>query len=209
MRKWIFVFSFLIVCVLLIWTQFLSSSHQAPVVEPTLVSVSLENKVALPKLPASLGVSSQSIPLIQRMDPQALLTIGRKNYRLVEGKVALTSAQAKGLTVPIESQIGNWVIIDERDAPADKVSYPIVQREGSTLRGIFRGVIKAQSLAPLNPVDISHCPGSVLSSMPAIKIALIELSSPSSPEELKSCLIETRLFKRLEWEVLDQPRVNR
>lgn len=209
MKKWILALPVLIMGVLIIrW--YYSEPRQVFLEPETVIPLRPEAfKQETLKRPASLENSPKTIPLSQRLDSQRPLKIGNKNYQILEGKLAITSAQAQRLNINSEARVGGWVIIDERDAPLDVVSYPLLQREGSATIGIFRGVIKAQSFNALMSSDISHCPGTVLSAMPAIKISLIELNSSSSPDELKSCLTETRLFSRLEWEILDQPRLAR
>ncbi len=212
MKKWLYL-----VPILLTLLYFLMGQNQQAPLESleaasplTLTSSQELVKTQIPVLTPVPRVPSSRSPqtLRERMDPLTPLVVGRRSYKLHESLVAMEAQKAIEQGIKIQQTLGAWALVDLSDAPPE--SYPVLRRSGSGELGVFRGVLKTMSLDILSENGAwSQCPGSLLSSNPEIKIYLFEANSELSPEEMRQCLDETRLFSRLEWEILDQPRLSR
>ena len=210
MKKWHFILPVCIALVVIWMTK--APSPEVPQVEAQnqaslsapQISDSAPAALATPRLPSSRS----SRPLRERLDPSTPLIVGRKSYKLHENLVALDRARAQELGVRVQHSLGAWVLVDVSETSGE--GFPVLRRSGSGELGVFRGVLKTLSQKILSENGPwTECPGRVLSAHPEIKVYLFELNSEASPEELKQCLTEIRLFNRLEWEVLDQPRLFR
>jgi hypothetical protein len=208
MKKWLIILPLSLV-VLIVWMS------RAP--SPETSRIESQSKPVLPqiseKIPEALPAprvpsSRSSRPLRERLDPSIPLKVGSKSYELHESFVALDRARAQELGLRVSQTLGAWVLVDVSEASGEGL--PVLKRSGSGELGVFRGVIKTLSQEILTEQGAwMGCPCRVLSANPEIKVYLFELNSEASPEELKQCLSETRLFNRLEWEILDQPRLSR
>ncbi|MCE3011623.1 MAG: hypothetical protein LW878_01030 [Proteobacteria bacterium] len=210
MKKWPFILPVCIVLVVFWMTRAPSPEvPQAEAQNQTSLSAPQINDSAPVALPTPrLPSSRSSRPLRERLDPSTPLLVGSKSYELHESLVALDRARALELGVRVQQTLGAWVLVDVSEASGEGL--PVLKRSGGGELGVFRGVLKTLSQEILSENGPwSECPGRVLSAHPEIKVYLFELNSEASPEELKQCLIETRLFNRLEWEILDQPRLSR
>ena len=208
MKKWLIILPLSLVF-LIVWMRrapLPETSRTGPQIEPVLPQISEQKPEALPtpRLPSSRS----SRPLRERLDPSLPIQVGTKSYELHENLVALDRARALELGLRGQQTLGGWVLVEASDAPAE--SFPVLKRLGTGELGVFRGVMKSLSHEILSENGPwTECPCRVLSASPEIKVYLLEINSEASPEELKQCLTETRLFSRLEWEILDQPRLSR
>ncbi len=204
MKKWIFAGIFAALLVVVFFRQQNLTAPQES--SPPLNNVISEVKPTLGPPPAPrIPSSGRADTFRDRMDPQIPLQVGRKRYELSDSLVAMDLAQAKKQGIEIHKILGAWALVNITEATLP--NFPVVKQVGSENLGVFRGVLKTMSLEILSENGPwSVCPGEILSAQPEIKVYLIQLKEYASPEELRQCLDETRLFSRLEWEIIDQPR---
>jgi len=216
MKKWILILG-VFISLAFIWyfSQTPSSSSSSLPLEP------LESKALQVEAPVSGEVKldppakeesvKKGAPLVETLPRDYTLQMGSKSYKLNSELVAISLVRAKELGVTLHEKLGGWAIVSKADLVSpEKEVYSVLEREGSGNLGVFRGVLRAQSLDILDStISVQECGGSVLSAHPDIKIYLFQVSGEQNPEEFRQCLDETRLFSRLEWEILDQPRLAR
>jgi hypothetical protein len=140
---------------------------------------------------------------------RALLQQNNRRYKFLSGVVAISE---RDLPVGVEvlSRRQTLVLVNAADVPAGVKTMEIVERQDNRSLGIFTGTLKAIARAPLESENVlTECNCQVKERYPAIKSYLLLPSETANPSELKDCLTQSGLFKRLDWEILEAPRLSR
>lgn len=130
-------------------------------------------------------------------------------WKWLSGVVAVKEEIAREREISFQTTARGFALVSASEVPAEVESFSLVERADNGLVGVFTGVIVSQSKAPLENLDglASSCGLSVVQSYPAINSYLFNNLDKSENEESITCLRETGLFKRLEWEILSGPRL--
>lgn len=137
------------------------------------------------------------------------LSQNNRRYKFLSGVVAISERDLPA-GVEILSRRQTLVLINAADAPAGAKTMEIVERQDNRSLGIFTGTLKAIAKATLESENVlTDCGCQVKERYPAIKSYLLLPSDASNTSELKDCLGQSGLFKRLDWEILEAPRLSR
>lgn len=140
---------------------------------------------------------------------RAPLKVAGHVWNWLSGVVAVVEDVAREQGLIIMSSARGFAVVSASEVPAEVESFSLLERADNGLVGVLTGVIVAQSFEPLeNPEGVANtCGVSLGQSYPAIKSYLFKKLDKFETEELITCLRETGLFKRLEWEILSGPRL--
>lgn len=180
------------------------------VVEAPLVLRAPSATSAPPKLTRAARASFALAAGDAYLDPQRpSLKASGHVWNWLSGMVAVPEELARERGLGIQSTARGFALVSASEVPPELESFPLLERADNGLVGVLTGVIVSQSFTPLENVDgLARSCGVVLAqSYPAIKSYLFKVLDKSETEDSITCLRETGLFKRLEWEILSGPRL--
>lgn len=220
MRRWSFALILIAVTVYMLFPReqvsvrpvivSASPAKRAPAQQPLVYQPHARRPAAEPKK----MVRPQSVIRLQRQalksEARDPIEVSGHRWRWLTGAVAVPAGDPRVAHVARLSERPGFWVIASGDLPPGMEGLPLVEREDNGLLGIFTGVLKALGKSSLENSGQfqSVCPCEIQQSLPNIKSYLLEVSSGQSHEELRTCLMGTGLFKRLEWEILDHPNTS-
>lgn len=137
------------------------------------------------------------------------LRVSGHAWNWLSGVVAVPEELARARGMSIQSSARGFALVSASEVPAEVESFSLLERADNGLVGVFTGVIVTQSFEPLENAEglARSCGVQVSQSYPAIKSYLFKNLDKTETEDSMTCLRETALFKRLEWEILSGPRL--